>query len=117
MESTIYTVTAVPDWVKNAHLSESKHSTTVVQTRGAPIIAGSKAATIKSMEAEAYVNYFWFTADDLMTDVTQAMFPRPELIYIYTQMDYEHQEGTNKPIRVPDTPSTDAFTTRHNDIC
>ena len=35
-----------------------------------------------------------------MADVTQAMFSRPELIYIYTQMDYEQQEGNNKPIRV-----------------
>jgi hypothetical protein len=43
-----------------------------------------------------------FTAEDLMTDVTQAMFPRPELIYIYTQMDYEHQGGGNKPTRVPE---------------
>jgi hypothetical protein len=34
-----------------------------------------------------------------MTDVTQAMFPRSELIYIYTQMDYEHQKGGNKPTR------------------
>ena len=60
-----------------------------MQIRGAPIKAGSKAATIKSMEAEAYANYFLCTAEDLMTDVTQAMFPRPELIYIYTQMVYE----------------------------
>jgi hypothetical protein len=35
-----------------------------------------------------------------MADVTQAMFPRPELICIYTQMNYEHQEGGNKPTRV-----------------
>jgi hypothetical protein len=37
-----------------------------------------------------------------MTDVTQAMLPRPELLYIYTQMDYKHQEGGNKPTRVPE---------------
>ena len=87
--STIDTITAVPDWVENAHLTESEHSITVVQIRGAPISAGAKAVTIKSMEAEAYANYFLFTVKDLMTDVTQAMFPRPELIYIYTQMVYE----------------------------
>ena len=83
MASTIYTVTAVPDWVENEHFTDSEHSITVVQIRGAPISAGPKAATIKSLEAEAYANYFLVTAEDLMTDVTQAMFPRPELIYIH----------------------------------
>ena len=60
------------------------------------------AATVKSQEVEAYANYLLFTAEDLMTDVTQAMLPRPELLYIYTQMDYEHQEGGNKPTKVPE---------------
>ena len=100
--STIYTITAVPDWVENEHLTDSEHSITVVQIGGAPISAGSKALIIKSLEAEAYANYFLFTAEDLMSDVTHAMFPRPELIYIYTQMDYEQQEGNNKPIRIPE---------------
>ena len=99
---TIYTITAVPDWVENEHLTDSEHSITVVQIRGAPISAGPKASIIKSLEAEAYANYFLFTAEDLMSDVTHAMFPRPELIYIYTQMDYEQQEGNNKPIRIPE---------------
>ena len=100
--STIYTLTAVPDWVKNVHLLDSEHSITVVQIRGAPISAGPKASVVKSLEAEAYANYFLFTAEDLMLDVTHAMFPRPELIFIYTQMDYEQQEGNNKPLRIPE---------------
>ena len=57
---------------------------------------------MKSQEAVAYANYFLFTAEDLMTDVIQAMSPRPELLYIYTQMDYEQQEGSNKPTKVPE---------------
>ena len=100
--STIYTITAVPDWVENEHSTDTAHSITVVQTRGAPISDGPKASIIKSLEAEAYANYFLFTAEDLMSDVTHVMFPRSELIYIYTQMDYEQQEGNNKPIRVPE---------------
>ena len=67
--------------MENAHLTDSEHCITVVQISGASIIAASKAATIKSMEAEAYcANYFLSTAEHLMTDVTQAMFPRPDLI-------------------------------------
>ena len=100
--STIYTITAVPDWVENVHLTDSEHSITVVQIRGAPISASPKASAIKSLEAEAYANYFLFTAEDLMSDVTHAMPPRPELIFIYTQMDYEQQEGNNKPIQIPE---------------
>ena len=78
--STIYTITAVPEWVENVHLLDSEHSLTVVQIRGAPISAGPKASVIKSLEAEAYANYFLFTAEDLMSDVTHAMLPRPELL-------------------------------------
>ena len=100
--STIYTITAVPEWVENVHLLDSEHSITVVQIRGAPISAGPKASVIKSLEAQAYANYFLFTAEDLMSDVTHAMLPRPELIFIYTQMDYEQQEGNNKPLRTPE---------------
>ena len=100
--STIYTLTAVPEWVENVHLLDSEHSITVVQIRGAPISAGPKASVIKSLEAEAYANYFLFTAEDLMSDVIHAMLPRPELIFIYTQMDYEQQEWNNKPLRIPE---------------
>jgi hypothetical protein len=64
--------------------------------------AGHRAAVVKSQEAEAYANYFLFTAEDLMTDIIQAMSPRPELLYIYTQMDYEQQEGSHKPTKVPE---------------
>ena len=66
--STIYTITAVPEWVENVHLLDSEHSITVVQIRGAPISARPKASVIKSLEAEAYANYFLFTADNLMSD-------------------------------------------------
>ena len=85
--STIYTITAVPDWVENVHLLDSEHSITVMQIRGAPISAGPKASVIKSLEAEAYANYFFLMAEDLMSDITHAMLPRLELIFIYTQMD------------------------------
>ena len=100
--STIFTITAVPDWAEDTHLTDSDYSITVVQIRGAPISAGHRAAAVKSQEAEAYANYFLFTVEDLMSDVTQAMSPRPELLYIYTQMDYEQQEGSNKPTKVPE---------------
>jgi hypothetical protein len=40
------------------------------------------------MEAEAYANLMMFTVENFMNEVTAAMVPNPDLLYIYSLMDY-----------------------------
>ena len=55
------------------------------------------------MEAEAYTNRMLFTVENFMGEVTAAMVPAPELIYIYSHMDYQLMEvGQNRPTIVPE---------------
>jgi hypothetical protein len=54
------------------------------------------------MEAEAYANRM-FTVESFMTEVTATMIPNPELLYIYSQMDYQLMDvGQNKPSIFPE---------------
>ena len=55
------------------------------------------------MEAEAYTKRMLFTVENFMGEVTAAMVPAPELIYIYSHIDYQLMEmGQNKPTIVPE---------------
>ena len=50
------------------------------------------------MEAEAYLNRFIRIAEEFMEDVIQPIQPHPELVYIYTQLDYQPTEGSQQPV-------------------
>ena len=89
--STGITITAVPDWMEPGHLHDSWQSILVVELRGALLCASASASNIRCMEAEAYLNRFIRIAEEFMEDVIQ---PHPELVYIYTQLDYQ-------PTKVP----------------
>jgi hypothetical protein len=50
------------------------------------------------MEAEAYLNRFIRIAEEFMEDVIQPIQPHPEMVYIYTQLDYQPTEGPQQLI-------------------
>jgi hypothetical protein len=73
--------------------------------RGAPISASGigQASALRCMEAEAYANRMLFTVENIMTEVTATMTPTPELLYIYSQIDYQLiRVGRNKPSLFPE---------------
>ena len=55
------------------------------------------------MEAEAYANRMLFTVENFMTEVMATMTTIPELLYVYTQMNYQLTEvGQNRPSLFPE---------------
>jgi hypothetical protein len=102
---TTFTITAVPRWAEQGHLFVSERSVLLVEVRGAPISASGTGQTsaLRCMEAEAYANRMLFTVENFMTEVTATMTPTPELLYIYSQMNYQLMEmGRNKPSLFPE---------------
>ena len=65
-----------------------------MKVRGAPISASGtgQASALQCMEAEAYANRMLFTVENFMTEVMATMTTIPELLYVYTQMDYQLME-------------------------
>jgi hypothetical protein len=101
--STILTITAVPRWTEQTHLYDSEHSLLVVEVRGAPISAGGQGTATRGMDEEAYANRLLFTVEQFMEDVTGAMVLKPDLIYMYSQMDYQLMEvGQTRPSPIPE---------------
>jgi hypothetical protein len=102
---TTFTITAVPRWAEQGHLFDSEQSVLLVEVRGAPISTSKsgQASVARCLEAEAYANRMLFTIENFMTEVTATMIPNPELLCIYSQMDYQPMEvGQNKPSIVPE---------------
>jgi hypothetical protein len=50
------------------------------------------------MEAEAYLNRFVHMIEQFMEDVILPLQPLPELLYVYTQLDYQPMEGQQQPV-------------------
>ena len=96
--STGITITAVPDWMEPGHLHDSWQSILVVELRGAPICASASSSNLRCMEAEAYLNRFIRIAEEFMEDVIRPIQPHPELVYIFTQLDYQPTEGPQQPV-------------------
>ena len=80
------------------HLHDSWQSILVVELRGAPICASASSSNLRCMEAEAYLNRFIRIAEEFMEDVIRPIQPHPELVYIFTQLDYQPTEGPQQPV-------------------
>jgi hypothetical protein len=91
--------------MEQGHLCDSEQSILLVKVGGTPIIASGsgQASVAQSMEAEAYANRMMLTIENFMNDVTAAMVPNPDLIYIYSCMNYQLMAmGQNNPSIVPE---------------
>jgi hypothetical protein len=66
--------------------------------RGAPISVsgGRQASALRCLEAETYANCMLFTVENFMMEITAAMTPTSELLYFYSQMDYQLMEVGQK---------------------
>ena len=75
------------------HLHDSWQSILVVELRGAPICASASSSNLRCMEAEASLYRFICIAEEFIEDVIRSIQPHPELVYVYTQLDYQPMEG------------------------
>jgi hypothetical protein len=65
---------------------------------GTPICAFASAFNVRCIEAGAYLNRFIRIVEEFMEDVIRPIQPHPELVYIYTQLDYQPTEGPQQPV-------------------
>ena len=50
------------------------------------------------MEAEAYLDRFIRIIEEFMENVIRPIQPLPELVYVYTQLDYQPTAGPQQPV-------------------
>ena len=50
------------------------------------------------MEAESYLDRFIRIIEEFMENVIRPIQPLPELVYVYTQLDYQPTAGPQQPV-------------------